>query len=312
MELTHEYTSDVEHRFKYVILIIIVALLIVLGRLYYLQIIKGDFYRFFSTENSIKEITIPAVRGMIFDRRGQVLVESRPSYDIVVIPQYVINPKKVLETISRYVNVPVEDLEAVWDKRKRQAPYQPLLMKEDVSRDDVARILAHKGPWYEEGETDDFRGVEVVTNYVRTYPSGTLATHVLGYVREIDADRLKKYQKLYPYRYFIGDRIGLRGVEEIWDLELRGYDGYEQHIVNAVGREVDYEGIADQLEQRPAVPGNSLVLTLDRDVQEVAQSYFEEGVGDESTAYALSKGKKGAAVMVDVKALIPPVQLLKS
>lgn len=300
MELTHEYTSDVEHRFKYVILIIIIALLIVLGRLYYLQIIRGDFYRFFSTENSIKEITIPAVRGMIFDRRGQVFVESRPSYDIIVIPQYVINPKKVLGTISRYVNVPIGDLEAIWDKRKKQAPYQPLLMKEDISRDDVARILAKKGPWYEENDPDDFRGVEVVTNYVRTYPSGTIATHVLGYVREIDAERLEKYQKLYPHRYFMGDRIGLRGVEEIWDLELRGYDGYEQHIVNAVGREVDYEGIADQLEQRPAVPGHSLVLTLDRDVQEVAQSYFEEGVGDESTAYAISKGKKGAAVMVDV------------
>jgi penicillin-binding protein 2 len=301
MELTHEYTSDVEHRFKYAFILIAAALLIVIGRLYYLQVIKGNFYRFFSTENSIKESNIPAVRGMIFDRRGQVLVESRPSYNVIVIPQYVIDPPKVLRTISKYLNIPLEELQAKWLKREKQAPYQAIVMSEDLSPDQVSEILARKGPWYDENEADDFRGMEVVVDYQRTYPNGTLAAHLLGYVKEIDQERLGRYQKLYPHRYFIGDKIGLAGVEETWDLELRGFDGYEQHVVNAVGREVDFEGIAEELEQKPAIPGNSLILALDRDVQEVAQAYFEPGKGGESLSGAISKGKSGAAVMVDVR-----------
>jgi len=287
MELTHEYTADVEHRFKYAVRIIILFLLIVLGRLYYLQILKGDFYRFFSTENSIKESTVQAVRGMIFDRRGQVLVESRPSFDVVIIPQYVIDPPKVLATLTRYLKMPIEELKAKWELRKGQPPYQQIVIKNDVSRNDVAMILSRKGPWYEERETDDFRGVDVAIKYQRTSATGTLASHLIGYVREIDSQRLARYQMLYPHRYFIGDQIGMRGIEETWDLILRGYDGYEQHVVNAVGREIDYEGIANRLEQKSAVPGDSFVLTLDKDVQEVAQSMF----GD----------KNGAAVVVDVR-----------
>jgi penicillin-binding protein 2 len=287
MELTHEYTADVEHRFKYAVWIILFFLVVVLARLYYLEILKGDFYRFFSTENSIKESTVPAVRGMIFDQRGQLLVESRPAFDIVIIPQYVIDPPKMLATLNRYLNMPMEELAAKWEIRKRQAPYQQIVIKEDVSRNEVAQILVRKSPWYDEHGADDFRGIDASVRYQRTYTDGTLTPHLLGYVREIDSPRLMRYQKLHPHRYFIGDQVGMRGIEETWDLLLRGFDGYEQHVVNAVGREIDYEGIANQLEQRAAIPGNSLVLTMDRDVQEVAKSLF----GDRS----------GAAVVVDVR-----------
>lgn len=298
MELTHEYTADVEHRFGYAIWIVVVFLLIVLARLYYLQVLKGDFYRFFSTENSIKESTVQAVRGIMFDRRGQLLVESRPSFDIVIIPQYVVDPPKVFATLSRYLNIPVEAIEAKWKTRTSQAAYQHVIIKNDVSRDAVASIRVRKSPWYNESDPDDFRGVDVAVKYQRTAPNGTLAPHLIGYVREIGPQRLDRFQRLYPHRYFIGDQVGLRGVEETWDLMLRGSDGYEQHVVNAVGREVEYEGISSQLEEKHAIPGDSLVLTLDRDVQEVAQSFFE-GTGEH--ADAISKGKNGAAVVIDVK-----------
>lgn len=298
MELTHEYTADVEHRFGGAIWTIVVFLLIVIARLYYLQVLKGEYYRFFSTENSIKESTIQAVRGMMFDRRGQLMVESRPSFDIVMVPQYVVDPPKVFATLSRYLNMPVEEIEARWKTRTKQAPYQQIVVKDDVSRDEVAAIRVRKGPWYNESDQDDFRGVDVSVRYQRTAPNGTLASHVIGYVREIDPQRLEKFQKLYPHRYYIGDSIGMRGIEETYDLMLRGFDGYEQHVVNAVGREIEYEGISSQLEAKPAIPGDSLVLTLDKDVQEVAQSFFE-GTGENE--FAAAKGKNGAAVVVDAK-----------
>ena len=112
----------------------ILLFLVVVGRLYYLQIIRGDFYHFFSTENSIKAIKVPAVRGMIFDRRGQVLVDNRPSFNIVVVPQYVVNPERMLSSIERLLKVPPEELQALWEKRKLQASYQPLRAQEGHHR----------------------------------------------------------------------------------------------------------------------------------------------------------------------------------
>lgn len=285
MELSQEYTSDIEPRYKYLLVVVAVFLLVVIGRLYYLQVIKGEFYHFFSTENSIKETKIPAVRGMIFDRRGQALVENRPSFELSITPQYTVDPPAAFDSIKRLLGIPREEVEAAWAGRFKQPKYQALVIKDDITPEEVSIIRARKNPWYEEGDEYDLRGVDVNVRYRRAYPQGDIATHVLGYVREIGKGRLKRYREEYPGRYFMGDDVGVRGIEEEWDLELRGRDGFTQRVVNAVGREVDYAGIADQLEHRDAVPGNSLVLTIDRDLHELARRMFGE--------------KSGAAVALD-------------
>lgn len=292
MRLSQDDMQDLEGRHRYLLVIVGVFLAVVLGRLYYLQVIKGEFYRFFSTENSIKEVKIPAARGMIFDRRGQVLVENRPSFDLVLVPQYVLDPPKAFKTIERLTNIPYQDIEAVWAKRFKNPRYHPLVVRDDISAEEVAMIRAHKNPWYEENDLYDLRGVDVLVRYRRTYPRGDITPHVLGYVREIDALRLESYRRKHPGRYFMGDDIGMRGVEERWDLELRGRDGFDQKIVNAVGREVDYAGIADQLEHREAEAGYSLILTIDRDLQELVHDMF----GDRSGAAVALDPNTGAVL----------------
>src|SRR3989338_4355155 len=287
MQLAHEYTQDIEHRFPYVIGVIALFFLLVLARLYYLQVLRGEFYRLFSTENSIKEMTIETPRGVIFDRRGNVLVENRPVFDVVVIPQYVLNPKKTLQSLASLLNLPLHEVETIWTKRLNQPRYQSLTMKQDVTREEVSMIRARHEPWYDERHLFDLRGVEVQMRYERLYPYGFAASHLLGYVREIDQKRLEAYEKKYPGRYVKGDNVGMRGVEETWDLFLRGQDGYEQRVVNAIGREVDYAGIAQQLEHRTALPGANIRLTVDRDLQGLAASSFA--------------GRRGAAVMVKVE-----------
>ncbi|MFH0799694.1 MAG: penicillin-binding protein 2 [Pseudomonadota bacterium] len=286
MRLTQEYTADIEHRFKYATIAALLLFLIVAGRLYYLQIIRGSFYRFFSTENSIKEINIAAVRGMILDRRGQVLVENRPSFNIMVIPQYVKNPAGMHSALSRLLHMPRESIEAIWEKRKLQPYYQPLTIKEDVPLSDVAVIKARKTPWNDETDPYDLRGVDVEVHYQRTYPESNIATHVLGYVREIDPEHLKHLREEKRGRYRSGDPVGIGGIEETWDEQVRGEDGYQEKIVNAMGREVDYEGIASQLVDKPARAGASLKLTIDRNMQEVARNLFGK--------------RSGAAVAIDV------------
>lgn len=286
MRLTQEYTLDIEDRFKYATIVVAVFLLIVISRLFYLQIIKGRFYHFFSTENSIKEIKFSAPRGMIFDRRGQLLVENRPSFNVVIIPQYVTNPTNTFETLGKLLGMTQSELDVAWSKSKTQSPYQPLLVKSDATKDEVSRILARKNPWAEDASQDELRGVDVDVSFKRIYPDGNIASHLLGYVREIDNEKLKTFREKYPGRYRVGDLIGVSGLEEQWDLLLRGIDGFDQRIVNAVGREVNYEGIASQLEKRDALAGVNLKLTIDRDLQKVARDSFGE--------------KKGAAVVVDV------------
>lgn len=287
MRLTHEYMLDIEDRFKYGIAFVFALIIIVIARLYYLQVINGDFYRFFSDQNSIKAITIPAVRGMIFDRRGQVLVDNRPSFNIVVVPQYVVDPARTLSSISELLGVPREELDAIWEKRSAQPRYQPLVVKRDVSQDDVAMVKSRKNPWQDPLDAYDLRGVDVEVRFERTYPESNIAAHLLGYVREIDPERLARYDKEHAGKYRIGDLVGVRGLEEVWDPMIRGEDGYEERIVNAVGREVDYEGISSELETRPARAGASLRLSVDRDLQEIAREMLGE--------------RTGAAVAIDVK-----------
>lgn len=286
MRLTQEYTLDIEHRFKYATIVVGVFAFIVLGRLFYLQVVKGSFYRFFSTENSIKEIKFQAPRGMMYDRNGALLVENRPSFDITVIPQYVADPEKTLSALSKLLIIDRAEIDAAWEKRKGQPHYQPLLIKADASKDDVAVIKARKNPWADDTEPDVLRGVDVEVAFKRIYPDGNIASHVLGYVREIDTEKLKNFRDKHPGKYRTGDLIGVAGLEEQWDLQLRGNDGYQARIVNAVGREVNYAGIASQLEDREAVAGTNLVLTLDRELQKIARDAFGE--------------KKGAAVVLDV------------
>ncbi|MBI4211107.1 MAG: penicillin-binding protein 2 [Deltaproteobacteria bacterium] len=287
MKLTQEYTHDIEHRFRYFVIGIAIFFLIVLTRLYYLQVMKGEFYRTFSTENSIKEIKIEAPRGNIIDRRGQAIVESRPAFDLILIPQYVQDPPKVFASLSSLISLDRDTLTSLWKKNLRRPRYQPLILKSDISREELAVIRSRKGPWYDERDPLDLRGVEIRMRYQRRYTYGDVATHLLGYVREIDAAKLKDFEKRFPGKYQTGDQVGVRGIEEQWDQTLRGQDGFEHVVVNAHGREVNYEGIERELRHSPPTSGSTFILSIDLEMQRVARDEF--GVR-----------RRGAAVVLDV------------
>lgn len=287
MQIAREYTYDIEGRFRYPVIVVVIFFLVIFIRLYFLQVINGDYYFRFAAENSIKEIKIQAPRGVIYDRRGQVLVDNQPLYQVVLIPQYVVNPESAMRTLQALLGISHEELEKIWAKRLRQPRYQPVVVKDDASLSDLALIRARKGPWYEESEDPyDLRGIEVRTQFRRLYPESDIATHLLGYVREIDAKTLEAKVKESPDAYSMGDQVGVSAIEAKWDLWLRGEDGYEQRAVDAVGREIDYAGISDLLENKEPVPGASFYLSLDRDLQQLARDQFA--------------GKRGAVVMVDV------------
>ncbi len=248
-----------------------------------MQVIKGPSYYFFSEQNSIKEQKIPALRGIIYDRNNVNLVDNRPAFDATIIPQYVSDRQKTIDSLSSILGLDASEIEMRIAKAKNLPSYQPVIIKPDISEEEVSAIRANKIPWYDETDPYDLRGVELQMRYARIYSNSKAYSHFLGYLREIDSNRLNKYENSGNYSYQIGDFIGIGGVEENWDNLLRGQDGFGQKVVNAIGREVIWPDM--DLIHEPPINGDSLTLTIDANLQKKATELFE--------------GKSGAIAALD-------------
>lgn len=285
MRLTQEYTHDIAHRFRFLHWILAAFFFILVGRLYYLQIYKGEDYRLFSHEYSMRELRTPAARGLILDRNGVVLASNRPSQDVIVIPQFVLDWNRTREALSQILSLPIETVDQIWQRRLGKPSYRPLLVASNVSLDVISQIKANQTPWFLPGDRYDLRGVEIYDRATRSYKHGNLTPHALGYLKEVSEAQLSKLQTKHPDQYFAQAVVGASGVEEYRDLWLRGRDGQSRRIVDARGREIDYPGVTSQLTDVPSLPGATLQLTIDERLQQVAHDGFA--------------GRSGALVALD-------------
>jgi penicillin-binding protein 2 len=242
--------------------------LLLLLRLWHLQILSADDYRSMSENNRLRFVPVAASRGAILDRSGTVLVSNRPSFSLAVIPQEVKDKDALFDRLARLLNLDRADMEDRWKKIKGRAKYYPVVLASNISRDQVEII-----------EENRLRlpGVEIEMKPVREYSHKVLAAHLLGYIGEISDEELdrKGYEEYNP-----GDYVGKNGIERSWEHELHGDDGGRQLEVDARGRV-----LRTVSESYPTV-GNSVVLTIDAAVQKQAEKAF----GDQA----------GAAVALDV------------
>lgn len=283
MDLNTGYILDVESRLKTVIWIIILFFLLVVSRLFYLQVVKGSYYKIFSEKNSIREIKVPAARGIIFDKNGQVIVENKPVYDLVVIPQYITNKEVMLQTVNHLFAADPEEIERGIEKTGNSS-FLPVMIKQNVPFDTVSKLKTRKTPFNTEtGYNLD--GVDIINRYDRVYSDGFALSHALGYVGEINQDQLDQLNAKYPGRYKKGDYVGIGGIEQEWDGLIRGVDGYSQKVVDAVGREITNQDMELELGDSAVQNGNDLFLTIDFDLQKKASE--------------LLKDKGGALVAID-------------
>ncbi len=270
---------------------------VILFRLWFLQILSGREYVAEANDNRIRTVKVVAPRGIITDRNGTVLVANRPGLAIGIRPMDV--PKgqlgplvdrlaKVLHMRVPTVRKTLTDHAGVsWTQFKygQGLQYDLIVIKDDVSKTLVSYVLEHQL---------SFPGVEVRKSYLRDYPQGDLAAHVLGTLSEISRQQLKQTQ----YRgYAAGDVIGQSGVEATYDKWLRGHDGTLKVEVNALGKpKKNAPPIGGRLPQ----PGDNLVLTLDSTVQRAAQNAILYGI---QLAHASGKTRAngGAAVVLDAK-----------
>ncbi|MFC1811787.1 penicillin-binding protein 2 [Thermodesulfobacteriota bacterium] len=240
---------------------VIAAFALLIVRLFYLQIIEGEELRRLSENNCIRLQSIDAPRGLIFDHTGRMLVDNRPSFDLSMN----LNGDKpidpTLEKVSQYINIPKKELMAKIARSKRTSSHKPVLLKKDIGRDALAAIEVHRF---------DLPGVIVNIRPVRHYINKLSASHLIGYLSEINSDELKcgKFPGCKG-----GDFIGKFGVEKTYEEFLRGQRGGRQVEVNAVGQ------VVRVLETVRARPGHNIYLTIDQVLQEKAESLLETKTG---------------------------------
>jgi len=253
--------SEFRRRFRWIGLGMVLLLFVLIGRLFQLQILEGDDNKAIARENIVRRITLATTRGIIRDRNGKVLAASRPSYNLYVVPER-LDMQTVWPKLVEYCGFGVDErarLEALLTNiRASDGPRksQQILLKEDISRDAVATLKTHDA---------ELPAVDVVPVSVRYYPFDEVGAHALGYMVEVDAEKLSQ---LRSAGYVEGDRIGATGIERAWESYLRGTRGWEKVLVDAKGRRRHGgDGIIDEPHRVDPIPGRDLRLTLDAELQ---------------------------------------------
>jgi len=259
--LTNINADWFRNRISGVFFCVLAVFVVLISRLFYLQVVQGDELPRPSENNRIRLQSIDAPRGLVFDRNGRLLVDNRPSFGVAVIPKDAKPMSDILSKLSILLGVPEEEfIEKV--KRKRGAsPYKPVLLKQDIGRDALAALAVNKF---------DLPGVTIDVKPLRHYIDKQFAAHLIGYLGEISADelKLKKYKDNRG-----GDYIGKFGIEKTYEKLLRGERGGRQVEVNARGRNVR---VIDTVAARP---GFNLHLTIDYEVQKKAEQLLKGSAG---------------------------------
>jgi penicillin-binding protein 2 len=248
-------------RLRIVTFIILATFATLVLRLWYVQIVNGPAYRAQSENNRIRLNDVPPFRGMMFDRNGELIVDNRPSFDLFVVPEEVHDPERLSSSFEELIGLAANTVEEKLDDEGRKAPFRPLLVKKNLSREELAII-----------ETNLFNlpGTMIQVKPQRHYIYSEFASHVIGYLGEINENQLNsgKYPDSKP-----GDLIGKYGVERKWQNDLNGLRGEEQVEVDAVGRRLKV------ISRQPPAAGYNIGLTIDRNLQFVAEEQLKNKKG---------------------------------
>jgi penicillin-binding protein 2 len=258
------------YRLAIFVVVIAIALIALVVRLAQVQLIHGAEYRAAALENRVRLIPVAAPRGIIYDREDRVLVRSSPSFVVGLIPSEVTDLQKELSQLSQAIGVPTATLQhrllhhrgidyANFSQVASQEPYGPILLASDLQIPEVARLSELLG---------DLPGVDLEAQPIRDYPMGTAGSHLFGFVGQITQE---EYAALKHQGYSPNDVIGKDGLEAQYDRLLRGAPGGQRIVVDAAGNAVP--GI--KLPVKPAVPGDSLVLSIDWRLQAIVESALQ-------------------------------------
>ncbi|MEK6535419.1 MAG: penicillin-binding protein 2 [Thermodesulfobacteriota bacterium] len=263
-----------KQRFRMLFIIVSVALSLLVMRLWYLQVIKGDELRQRSENNSVRLRKIKPMRGLIMDEGRRVLVDNQPSFDIVFIPNRTKDIRKVIEKIKALYTERSLKFPALTSPSDRVKPFVPVLLERNISMEKLAVVETH---------ALELPGVVTEVTPVRQYLNGEMTAQIIGFTGEVSREDLDRNIALHLAP---GDMIGKFGIEKFLDDHLRGKNGAEQVEVNAAGKAVRSLG------RIQSEPGDNVVLTINSAIQEAAWT----AIGNRAGAVAVLDPRSGAVL----------------
>lgn len=255
---------------------VVLCFCILLGNLYYLQVVRFEEYSTRADGNRIKLLPISPNRGMIFDRRGNLLAENAPVHSIEIVPEQTDDLKQTVAAIANLIEITPEQQQAFFKEVKQQRRFKSIALKEQLTEEEVAKLAVHM---------HKLKGAALEARLTRFYPYGDVLTHALGYIGKINEKEYKKLDELGISANYAATRdIGKVGVEKFYEDKLHGNVGYQEVEVNNRGRVIRI------LHEQPAISGDDLYLTLDLGLQLKAQ----EILGERRGAIVAMEPKTGA------------------
>ena len=252
------------------------ATLGLVARLYVLQVSRHAYYSELSQGNRVRTEPIPAARGLILDRAGEVIAGNQPAYQLELVPEEVSDVDGTLASLVQLGLIRAEDVAELERTIDSSRSFDSVPIRLRMSDEDVARFAVRRF---------EFPGLDIRTRQTRWYPNGGLAVHALGYVGAISEQDLKHIDRA---TYAGTSLIGKLGIESAYESQLHGNNGFREVLVNAQGRSVERQGaFVPNLRTKPPTPGADLVLSIDLKVQRVAE--------------AALAGHRGAVVALDPK-----------
>ncbi|HTG92645.1 MAG TPA: penicillin-binding protein 2 [Pyrinomonadaceae bacterium] len=264
-------SQNLRARLRFIQVLVVMMLTLLGVRLYVLQVVRGERYGEIAENQRRRRLPIAAPRGVIFDRNGEPIVDSRPIYNVIMSREDVKDLHSLVEPLAEGLQIDNEILKERFDLVSSMPAFESIQVKQDATPGDIAWVEAHNL---------EFPELRVEQQPQRRYPPDGMLAHVLGYVGEISPEQVKqpsyKEKGLKP-----GDIIGQSGIEQIYDDYLRGKDGYREVVVDSRGR------IQDEIETIAPIPGRDLVTTIDLDLQKAAEEQLRTSVTQRGVIIAM-------------------------
>ena len=242
-------------------------LLMIIFRLYYLQVYQADKYQTLADENRISTRLLVPPRGVIYDRHGEMLATNRQNFQVMIVAEQTTNVQETLDALKKIMPISAAEEEKVKKDLKKNRSFVPIKIKDNLTWEEVARIQLN---------APDLPGIIIDEGLSRYYPYGEKTAHVIGYVSSVS----EKDVKDDPLLEVPGFKIGKAGIEKLYEKKLRGRGGNLKLEVNALGR------VMKEIERVDGIPGERIDLSIDARLQTKAYDLF----GEES----------GAAILLDV------------
>ncbi len=261
---------------------VLVCFSLILARFVFLQVVKHDYYTTRAEENRISLVPIVPNRGLIVDRNGVILARNYSAYTLEITPSKVRNLEATIDELAEVLDIQPKDRKRFKKQLDESKNFESLPIRTRLSDAEVARFIAQR---YR------FPGVEIRARLFRQYPQGELASHALGYIGRInrkEAEAIDDDEDMAA-NYRGTEHIGKTGLEQSYEKSLHGTTGFEQVEVDAAGRAVR------SLSRTPPVPGDNLILTMDAELQKIAEQAFGNRRG---ALVAIEPGTGGVLALV--------------